>query len=163
MGHLQGRTAVKDSFECIVEQLKAFLGPLVSKGTAQMHCVSDTAKEMTVKIVSRHSDGAPIHMILDEDFGAYLTVGRGSIFEIPFEGRRYTQESFTEDVKSLIEGIIKNGFEEEILILGGVVAGASGAIKRGGAISADIRESWRKIGLRVFAKRTREHHLYSPY
>ncbi len=148
----------------IVQSLRDSLESLLLGSSGQVQSAkSDTSKEATLKITSTHPNRAPIEIILDEDFGAYLKVGKGSIFEIPFEGKRYTKHDFVEEITTLISGIISSGFEEDVLISKDKAVGASGIIKRGGRLTEDASESWRKIGWDLFSKRVREHHSYMPY
>jgi hypothetical protein len=152
------------SFESTVQSLKESLELLLSGSSGQLQCGSfQTSKEATLKITSTHPNRAPIEVTLDEDFGAYLKVGKGSIFEIPFEGKRYTKHDFAEEIIMLVSGIIGSGFEESVLISKGTVVGASGIIRRGGRLTKDASESWRKIGWNLFSRREHEHHNYPPY
>jgi hypothetical protein len=125
--------------------------------------ISENSKEATLKITSTQPDRAPIEITLDEDFGAYLKVGRGSIFEIPFEGNRYTKYDFVEELAALVGGIINSGFEEDVVTSKDKVIGASGIIRRSGNLTQDAHESWRRISWDLFSKRERTHHTYFPY
>lgn len=154
----------KGSFEPIVQGLKNALEDLLPEGIGSLEVgSSDTPTEITLRIKPTRANGAPIEVTLDKDFGAYLTVGKGSVFEIRFEDKRYSERGFTDNVVALVSAIIRNGFEEDVLLADGVVTGASGVIKRGGQLANDVRESWRKIRWGLFSKREREHHIYVPY
>jgi len=77
-------------FESTVQSLKDSLEHLLMGSSGQLQSLSsNTSKEATLKITSTQSGRAPIEITLDEDFGAYLEVGKGSLFEIPLEGKRY--------------------------------------------------------------------------
>jgi len=152
------------SFESIVQDLRDSLELLLLGSSGELQSVSsDSTKETTLKIVSTQPERAPIEMTLEADFGAYLTVGKGSLFEIPFEGKRYTKHHFAEEITTLISGILSSGFEEDVLVSKGTVIGASGIIRRGGRLTKDVSESWRQLGWAIFSKRKREHHSYLPY
>ena len=164
--HLQGRPSMiehRKPFDSTVQSLKDSLELLLMGSSGQLQSLSsNTSKEATLKITSTQSSRAPIEITLDEDFGAYLKVGKGSIFEIPLEGKRYIGRDFDEDVTSIVSAIISNGFEEDVLISRDTVVGASGIIRRGGRLTKDVSESWRKIGWDLFSKRERERYTYLP-
>src|SRR6267142_1853429 len=164
--HLQGRPSMiehRKPFDSTVQSLKDSLELLLMGSSGQLQSLSsNTSKEATLKITSTQSSRAPIEITLDEDFGAYLKVGKGSIFEIPLEGKRYIGRDFDEDVTSIVSTIISNGFEEDVLISRDTVVGASGIIRRGGRLTKDVAESWRKIGWDLFSKRERERYTYLP-
>ncbi len=152
------------SLESVVQGLKDSLELLLSGSSGKLESVSSHApKETTLRVTSTQPNRAPIEMTVDADFGAYLTVGKGSLFEIPFEGKHDTKHDFVEEISTLISGIMTGGFEEDVLIAKGAVVGASGIIRRGGRLTEDISESWRKIGWHLLSKREREHHTYLPY
>ncbi len=151
-------------FESTVQSLKDSLEHLLMGSSGQLQSLSsNTSKEATLKITSTQSGRAPIEITLDEDFGAYLKVGKGSIFEIRLEGKRYIGRDFDEDVTTIVSAIISNGFEEDVLISRDSVVGASGIIRRGGRLTKDVSESWRKIGWDLFSKRERKRYTYLPY
>lgn len=167
MGHIWGTSSMiqpTQDFESSVQSLKDLLEPLLTGGKGRLHLRGfEGPKEATLEITSTRGCGAPIEVTLDEDFGAYLTVGKGSIFEIPFDDKRYSQRGFMDSVVTLISAIINNGFEEAVLISKGEVVGASAIIRRGGSLTTDAKDSWRKIGRHLFSKRERERHTYPPY
>jgi hypothetical protein len=157
-------TPLTESFEFTAQSLKASLEALLPASTGHLEMGEfKSPQEVTIKITSTRAQGAPIDLTLDKDFGAYITVGKGSVFEIPFKGKRRGGNSFLEIVTTLIRAITQNGFEEYVLLSNGVVVGASGIIRRGGPLPTDVRESWRKLRWNPFSKREREHHTYTPY
>jgi hypothetical protein len=155
---------VTKPFESTVHGLKDSIELLLLGSSGQLkYDISKVLNEATLIITSTHPNRARIEITLDGDFGAYLKIGKGSIFEIPFEGKRYSQPGFRDDVTTLIAAVIRNGFQEDVLVSKGLVVGASGTIRGGGPLPADAKESWRKIGWDLFSKPEREHHTYLPY
>lgn len=119
--------------------------------------------EGVIRITPANPKSASIEIVLDKKFGAYLTVGRGSIFEIPFEGKRYTEADFVSEITNLVSGITHGGFQEDIFISRGKVVGASGSINAGGRLKTVVSDAWMKLGWRFLSKRLREHYTYPPY
>ena len=157
-------TRLTGFFESTVQSLRASLETLLTASTGHLQMGEfKSPQEIAIKITPTRAQGAPIDLTLDRDFGAYITVGKGSVFEIPFEDKRHGDSSFSEIVTTLIRAIIQNGFEEDVLVSNGVVVGASGIIRRGGALPTDVRESWRRLRWNLFSKREREHYTYAPY
>lgn len=117
----------------------------------------------TLKIISDNPDSAPINIVLDREFGAYVNVGKASIFEIPFGGKRYTTKDFVDEITTLISGVVSSGFEEEVFVSKGKIVGAAGVIKQGGQLTKDVSETWRKVTWNFFSKPQREHYTYEPH
>lgn len=121
------------------------------------------AKEALLAITPTSSTAAPVEIRIVPDFGAYVQIGKGSVFEVPFKAKRYTNYEFVEEITTLISGLVYGGFEEDVFVSRGVVVGASGEIESGGQLLRSASESWMKLGWNIFRKREREHHKYTPY
>ena len=152
-------------FENIVQDLVRSIQLLLSGTSGQFQLdQKERTHEASLKIKSQLPNRAPIEIVVEEDFGAYLTVGKGSVFEIRLNSvEPGGQTGFSQKVLATIEAVIKNGFEEKVLVSRGIILGASGLIRASGPLKADLKESWRKIPWNIFAKKTWEHHVYLPY
>jgi hypothetical protein len=85
------------SLESVVQGLKDSLELLLSGSSGKLESVSSNSpKETSLRVTSTQPNRAPIEMTVDADFGAYLTVGKGSLFEIPFEGKHDAKHDFVE-------------------------------------------------------------------
>jgi hypothetical protein len=129
-----------DTFQALQKTLQSAL----AERNGELNLVeSNDPETRTLKITSHNPNAAPVDIVLDQEFGAYVNVGKGSIFEVPFGGKRYTSEDFIGEITNLVGGIVNSGFQETVLIVKGRIVGASGIIKRGGQLQQDVSESWR--------------------
>ena len=151
------------SIPALYERLKDSLERALVANTAKISTDTVSSSEAVLKITPGNSSAAPIELVLDKEFGAYLKVGRGSIFEIPFPGKQSTEDDFIGKITDLISGIAKGGFQEEVVISKGKVVGASGTINAGGRLNAAVSDAWMKLGWAFLSRRQRERHIYQPY
>jgi hypothetical protein len=154
--HVQSVTAMLEHLRISLENEVGKISEIVLTGP------SDT-NEGVIKITPANLRSAPVGIVLDAKFGAYLTVGRGSIFEVPFEGKRHAGTDFVSEITNLVSGIANAGFQEDILVSKGKVVGASGSINAGGTLKTAVSDAWMKLGWRFLIKRLREHYTYPPY
>ncbi|GEM_PF-3682723 len=158
------RTGSKTDFSSPVENLTQAVDHLLAQGAGRFEVArNQQSGEVTLKITSSLPNRAPIEVLFDEDFGAYLTIGKESVFEVRGGNQNSGDQDFSAHVLALVASVIKNGFEENVLVSEGKILGASGIIRATGTLKTDIRESWRKISWNVFARKAWEHYRYLPY
>lgn len=103
---------------------------------------------------------APIQAVLDCTFGTYLSVGKGSEFEIPLDGRRYFGESMPREAELLSLAVVRGQFVETVVFADSKVVGASGDVW---IEHSQASESWMRIGWSIFKKKKRIRFSYPPY
>lgn len=148
----------------LCEQLKNSLeGILVGSPAGIAFAPTQSSTEAILTITPTNSRAATVEITLDKEFGAYLRVGKASIFEIPFTGKRYTEADFIREITNLISGIVSSGFQEEVIISRGKIVGASGTINPGGRLHRVVSDAWMEVSMDSLRKKEREHHDYVPY
>jgi hypothetical protein len=146
--------------------LKALFQELVSKlpqSCASIHLRSEP-KCAVLDLVPANPNAAPISITvpLAEKQGVTLVAGKGSFFEIPPEGHRYTDLPFVEEVRSICIAVIAGTLSESVLLDGDEVLQGEGSIKLSQA-SAPTTVRWRQFYFRPFRKKDRKHFRYEPY
>jgi hypothetical protein len=122
--------------------------------------------EFLMTITPTNPRAAPIEVRIVSDFGAYLHIGRGAIFEVPFTGKRYTDNDFIEEITNLVSGVVYGGFEEEVFMSQSLIVGARGEIKAGVNLPKETSDAWMKLQwnlLKLFCKREKQLHVYESY
>ncbi|MGA2095670.1 MAG: hypothetical protein ABSH39_05180 [Candidatus Acidiferrum sp.] len=152
-----------ESISSLSDRLKDSLEETLVGQAVQISTDIASTTEAVLKITPGNSSAAPIEIVLDREFGAYLTVGRGSVFEIPFVRKRSTAEDFVSEITNLTSGIANGGFQEDVVLSKGKVVGASGTINAGGRLNKPVSDTWMKLGWELLSKRERERHIYQPY
>jgi hypothetical protein len=94
--------------------------------------------------------------------GVTLIAGRGSFFEIPLDGHRYTNLTFLDEIGALCDATIAGNLEESVLLDRGEVLQGTGTIKLAQA-SKPTTVRWRQIYFRPFRKKERKQFRYEPY
>jgi hypothetical protein len=104
---------------------------------------------------------ARIHVDVDEDSGiVFLSLGRGAVFEVPPEGRRYSDLSQLDEVRALCLATIRGEFRETVWLKGEDVVGGRGSATVG---SEEVGDLWRQLftnPLRLRKKRSFEYEAY---
>jgi hypothetical protein len=100
-------------------------------------------------------------LTLDKEFGAYLTIGRGAVFEVPFS--KDDPKDYPNKVMTLIRAVVIDGFEEVVVERNGHIIGATGVIRQGAILDTSLRETWRKGGWNPFRRYDRKSYRYPPY
>lgn len=119
-------------------------------------------KQVTVVLVPTNPDSARIHADLVVTYGAYLSFGRGAVFEIPLKGKRYTGLGFLAEVEALCKAVLQGRFEEDVVTVNGRVIGATGSVTLESG-QGKVTDSWTRIAFDLFRKKVRSHHVYQPY
>lgn len=119
-------------------------------------------KSPTAIITPFSSRSARIHARFQPGFGVYLTLGMASVFEVPLKGKRYIGLEMLEEVQQLGRAVIEQGFVEYVVRAGEKVIGATGELEVLGKKGL-VSESWMRIGLGLFKKKTRTRYEYERY
>lgn len=150
----------------ILKALKLLFQELVSK--LPERCAATQVKSepecAVLELVPANPNAAPISVTVpvDEKQGVTLTAGKGSVFEIPPEGHRYTDLPLTEEVRSICLAVIAGTLSESVLLDGDDVLQGTGSIKLPQASTlTEVR--WRQIYFRPFRRKDRKHFRYQPY
>jgi hypothetical protein len=104
---------------------------------------------------------APIHIDVDEDSGiVFLSLGRGAVFEVSPEGRRYSDLSQLDEVRALCLATIRGEFRETVWFKGEDVVGGRGWATVG---SEEVGDSWRQLFTNPLRFRKKRSFEYEPY
>lgn len=127
-------------------------------------CASVRAEEgegaTTVLLQPSNPDAAPIAAIVPGGGGGVtLVIGRGSFFEIPREGRRYTHLPLIEEVRAICTAAVRQGLEETVEFRGPELLKGTGTIR----LAEPVTVRWRRAFFNPFRARTRERVKYQPY
>ena len=110
-----------------------------------------------------HDDAARIHAEFDPDFGIYLSLGKGSVFDLPYGRRYYSSLGFLEELEGLCRAAMIGQFRERVTLVGAQVVGASSEVVFPGPQGPTATEAWRRLKLFPFRKKTEEVLVYKPY
>jgi hypothetical protein len=116
-----------------------------------------------LEILPTNSRAAPVTIVVPDSAeveGVTLIAGRGSFFEIPRNGGRYTDFTFLEELKSIIGAVFAGGLEESVTLEGDEVLRGKGTIQLHGE---PMTVRWRRLSLRPFRKKDKKHFKYEPY
>jgi hypothetical protein len=116
-----------------------------------------------LKIVPSDSHAAPIKIVVPtnaDQKGVTLIAGRGSFFEIPRSGGRYTDAGFFDEIRTICEAVIAGGLEEFVTLHGDEVLQGKGRIELHGE---PTKVRWRRLAFWPFRKKERKHFKYGPY
>lgn len=150
--------AIKD-LEVLLRSLSAEL----PEGCASVLKMSQTdCAVLDMNPSNPHAAQIRIIIPVDVSRGVTLIAGKGSFFEIPFEGRRYTALPFLEEVQSICRAVIAGTLEESVLLDHDEVIQGTGSIKLPQA-SAVTTVKWGQIYFRPFRKKTKKEFRYEPY
>ncbi len=117
-----------------------------------------------VELMPTNPNAAPITVIVpfSEEREVTLIAGKGSFFEIPLGGHRYTDLPLIEEVRSICLAVIAGTLQESVLLDGDEVLQGTGSIKLSQA-SAPTTVRWRQIYFRPFRKKEKKYFKYAPY
>ena len=128
---------------------------------ASVH-VAQHDESSSVRIVPSNPNAAPIAAIIprDEQEGVTLVGGKGSFFEIPRGGRRYTKLPLIEEARAICSAIIAGKLEESVVLDGPEVLRGEGTIELPDGATT-VR--WRRLSLRSVKRREARNYRYEPY
>jgi hypothetical protein len=88
-----------------------------------------------------------------------VSLGRGSVFEVPREGHRYTDLDCLDEIRALCVAAIRGELRETVVFKGDEVVGADTRLKVG---STEIGDSWRQL-TNPFRRPVKRSFEYEPY
>jgi hypothetical protein len=146
----------------IAERIQALIGELVGKlpdGCAIARFKSN-AFSRTFELVPTRSGGAPISLTipLQDCEKVTLIAGRSTLFEIPVDGRWYTDFPLLDEVRTICMAVIQGQLEEWLILDGTEVVRGKGTIRLPRPITVHWSQSFRP-----FRKKTRAHFQYEPW
>ena len=149
-----------------LKTIEALLREVVAKlpeNCASIH-INLKQKSAILDLSPANPNAAPIRVIVpvNEEGELTLVAGRGTFFEIPQGGHRYTELPFVEEIKSICLAVIAGTLEECVLLDGDEVLRGVGSIKLPQA-STRTTVRWRRIYFRPFHKKEKKHFTYEPY
>ncbi len=149
----------------LLENVRTLVGELISKLPEKSAVVQTKSqpRSTVLEILPTNSRAAPITIVVPdnaEEKGVTLIAGRGSFFEIPRNGGRYTNFTFLEELKSIIGAVFAGGLEEFVTLGGDEVLQGKGTIQLQGE---PMTVRWGRLSFRPFRKKERKHFKYEPY
>ena len=118
-------------------------------------------RAFVLEMVPSRPNAAPVSAIVpaDESEGVTLVAGKGSYFEIPREGRRYTSLPLFDEVKAICRAVIAGRFEEWVALDGDDVVRSKGVVDLNPAVVV----RWRQLSWRACGRKLKTHHAYDPW
>ena len=128
-------------------------------GCASVHVTVGTQAGI-VQLLPRNSRAAPLRAIVsDNDKQVTLIAGRGSFFEIPNTGHRYTKLPLVEEVEAISLAVINGKLEESVVLDGEEVLFGKGTV----VLLEPITVRWRKMFFNPFRRSRSEKFNYESY
>jgi len=118
-------------------------------------------RSVLLELLPSRPNAASICVIVpaDEHAGVTLIAGRGSFFEIPKSGRRYTGLPLIDEMRSICLAVIAGRLEEWVVLDGAEVLEGKGVIE----LPQPLTVRWRQLSFRPFRKKLRMHYRYEPW
>jgi len=128
--------------------------------TVVLEETSDSRSVMYTLTPTR-ANAAPLCAILPArgSDGVTLIGGRGSFFEIPSGGRRYTSRAFVEELRSICQAVIAGRLEEWVLLDGEDVLRGRGVLD----LPPPMTVRWGQLSFRLLGRTRKAHYRYAPW
>jgi hypothetical protein len=112
-------------------------------------------------LIPKNPLAAKILAIVPRDYPAKLTLwaGRGTCFEIPFDGSRYTDRPFLDEIKVICEAVISGRISEDVWFKGSRMSKSKGVVD----IPPTATVRWRLLFTNPLKSATLNHFTYKPY
>jgi len=153
-------TEISAGFVSVFERLKKSVPS--SSCTIEFDLTGTTGSDAIAIVKPTNVKAAEIDARLKLDFGVYLTLGKGTVFELPLKGKRYTNLPFFEELEAICKAVVLGKFEEGVSFVQDTVSSATGAVIIEGRKDM-ITDSWVKIGWNLFRKKRTVHLTYESY
>lgn len=150
-----GRSLAQRTEEVFRELLEALPDGCASiRRTTETHAV-------VLEVAPSEPSAAPISAIVpaDEGRGITLIAGKGSYFEIPKDGHRYTDQPLFGELKAICSAVINGRLEEWVALDEGDIVRAKGTI----GLDRAVTVRWRELSLRAFRHKLKTHYRYKPW
>ena len=147
---------VQDAVKVLFQELLKGL----PQDCALPRCTGDDRSTM-VELVPSRTGAASLSAIVpaNESEGVTLIAGRGSFFEIPEGGRRYTNLPLIEEMKAICNAVIAGHLEEWVVLDGDEVLQGRGILQ----LERPITVRWSHLSFRLFQRKRQTHHRYEPW
>jgi hypothetical protein len=160
-----GRRAMTENYlhRPVLESLEAGLRELLRNmpETSAAISVRSQPEVSQIRVTPTNPRAAAITVIVpnNESEGVTLIAGKGSYFEIPPDGHRYTNLPLLDEVKSIASAVIAGGLQESVNMLGDEVVQGVGTIN----LPRPMTVRWRQFLFRPFRKKEKREFSYEPY
>lgn len=115
---------------------------------------------LTISLTPSSPTAAQISVNIATEHEVTLSFGRGSIYEVPARGRRYTDTPFLEEVRLLSSAVMQGRFTETIWLKEDEVVQSRGEVTIG---DKPVAVFWRQLGSNPFRRRRKEMISYTPF
>jgi hypothetical protein len=144
-----------------VEREVARLMDLIPDGVATLSVEGTGSDGEYLILTPSNPRAASIHIdVNDHSDVVTLTIGRGAVFEVPLEGKRYSDLPYLEEIRAICLAAIRGDITETVWFKGGEVIGGAGKAKIG---SSEVGDSWRRLFTNPFRKSTKKKFIYDAY
>jgi hypothetical protein len=143
-----------------VERLFHELRAALPENCASIQSSSDPRRAL-IELLPSGPNAAPLTVIVpsNEREGVTLVAGKGSFFEIPRGGRRYTELPLIEELRSICLAVIAGRLEEWVVLDGTEVLRGKGIIE----LPEPMTVKWRRLSFRPMRKTIKMHNRYEPW
>jgi hypothetical protein len=145
----------------LANEIQKELATRLRRGTADINTSHESSGSI-IRVTPTNPNAAPVHVDLDPEFGAYLTIGQGAVFEVPFPNE-LRDRSFIDKIVDLISAVADGGFEEELILLKGTIVGATGRIPAAATLTSPVSDAWGQLNWSIFSKKERKLRKYQSY
>lgn len=148
--------------QVLILQIEASLNTLLAEVPGALASVQIVphGDSTGIEVVPANPKAAQITVIVPaKESSITLVAGRGSYFEIPEKGHRYTSLPFMEELKTICSAVIYGKLEESVLLDGEEVLQATGTIQL--PRIATVR--WKRLSFRLFRRTVRKIFQYESY
>jgi hypothetical protein len=150
--------------ETLVERVSQVFQKLVGGLPPGTAVITSRALVETIEVEIRPANphAAPILAIIPKDDHRDLTlvIGKGTFFEVPPEGGRYTGSPLLHEIKTICEAVIARGCHEKVRLKEGEgVVWGKGTVD----IPPPVTVRWRQVFSNPFRRARAEEHQYEPY
>jgi hypothetical protein len=145
-----------------IRRLFQDLADALPPGAASLEIVegSRPGEGLTIALVPSSPTAAQIGVRVDNALEVTLGFGKGSIYEVPAKGKRYTDSPCVEEVRLLCLAVINGLFTETIWLKGDEVVQARGEVRIGDKV---VPHFWREILTNPLQRRRKERIMYTPF
>ena len=148
--------------EMEVRQLFQGFAEALPPDSATLTIVEDPrpGEGLTLSLTPSSPTAAQISVRVDNPYEVTLSFGKGSIYEVPTRGRRYTDAPFREEVRLLCSAVMGGRFTETIWLKGDEVVQTRGEVRIGDKV---IPHFWRQLFTNPFRRRRKKTISYTPF
>jgi hypothetical protein len=145
-----------------VEEVLTRLVETLPEGVARLERVPADGlgpEGSTFVVTPTRSSAAHIRAHVDET-DIYLSLGRGAVYELVPEGRRYSDLTQLDELRALCLAAVRGEFTETVWLKGDDVVGARGRAKVG---SDEVGDLWRQVFTNPLRRTRKRFCTYDPY